>query len=238
MASNNNETPQQIATQASQAGFSGSGLTNIVAIVEAESSGNPTAINQNSNGSTDYGLAQINSIHGVSESAMFDPQQNLDEAYSLSADGTNFSPWVTYNTGAYQKYLGEAEGATSGIGQTGSSTSTGAATGSAGGSTTGSGAGSAAGSSATAGQTGAAAGTGSSSPTVVALDTQGQTQNIFGQLSSDLFSLGGSMTTIEKFFEGLLWFTHVQSWIRIACFLVGLPILAFGIYYVGKEIRA
>lgn len=233
-----NETPQQIATQAAQAGFTGTGLTDIVAIVEAESSGNPEAINQNTNGSTDYGLAQINSIHGVSQSAMFDPAQNLAEAYSLSDGGTNFAPWSTYNSGAYQKYLDEATGATSGIGASSTPANPITAATSAGGSTTGSGA-SKAGASNTAGQSGAAGQAGSgSSVTTVALDTQGQTLNIFGQIAADLADLTAPLSVIEKFFEGLLWFTHAQSWIRIGCFIGGLFILGFGLHYIGKEIRA
>jgi len=64
-------------------------------IAMAESSGNPNA--KSSTG--DYGLWQINSSHG--SEATLNPLGNAKSAVAISADGTDWTPWVTYNTGAY-----------------------------------------------------------------------------------------------------------------------------------------
>ena len=69
-------------------------------IARAESSGQQYATDNNSNGSTDRGYWQINSIHGALST--YDPAGNARAAVELSGDGTNWSPWVTWQTGAYQ----------------------------------------------------------------------------------------------------------------------------------------
>lgn len=80
------------------------GSSNIAAAVAlAESGGNPNAKNLNSNGTIDRGLWQINSIHGARST--FDPGKNADGAVAISSGGRNWRPWVTYNTGAYRKFL-------------------------------------------------------------------------------------------------------------------------------------
>jgi hypothetical protein len=64
------------------------------AIAMAESGGNPNAVNgSNSNGSTDRGLWQINSIHG-SQSTL-DPLANARAAVGISKGGTDWRPWCT-----------------------------------------------------------------------------------------------------------------------------------------------
>ena len=68
-------------------------------IAEAESSGQVNATNVNSNGSTDRGLWQINSIWGGQST--YNPAANARAAVQISHDGTDFSPWVTYTSGAY-----------------------------------------------------------------------------------------------------------------------------------------
>lgn len=73
------------------------------AIAEAESSGNAGATNNDSNGSTDRGLWQINSSHG--SQSTYDPLANARAAVAISSNGSNWSPWTTYKTGAYRKYL-------------------------------------------------------------------------------------------------------------------------------------
>jgi hypothetical protein len=77
------------------------------AVAMAESSGNSNAINHNSNGSTDYGLWQINSVHsgqfGTPGSRWLDPVYNAQMAHTLWKS-QGFRPWVTYNNGAYKKY--------------------------------------------------------------------------------------------------------------------------------------
>lgn len=63
------------------------------AIALAESGGNPQSTNSNSNGTTDRGLWQINSIHG--SQSTFDPLANAKAAVAISKNGTNWRPWCT-----------------------------------------------------------------------------------------------------------------------------------------------
>jgi Lysozyme like domain len=73
------------------------------AIAMAESSGRSGAIDNDSNGTQDQGLWQINSSHGLSN--MFNPLANARAAISISSNGTNWEPWVTYQTGAYEQFM-------------------------------------------------------------------------------------------------------------------------------------
>jgi hypothetical protein len=73
------------------------------AVALAESGGNPDASNTNTNGSIDRGLWQINSVHGAQST--FDVTGNVKSAISISGNGANWSPWVTYQTGAYKKFM-------------------------------------------------------------------------------------------------------------------------------------
>jgi hypothetical protein len=73
------------------------------AVALAESGGNPNAENHNTDGSTDRGLWQINSVHG--SQSTFDVAANTKAAIVISANGTNWHPWTTYNSGAYRKFL-------------------------------------------------------------------------------------------------------------------------------------
>lgn len=69
------------------------------AIAMAESGGNSTASNINSNGTLDRGLWQINSSNGSGSS--FDVMTNARAAVSMSGGGTNWRPWCTaYSDGA------------------------------------------------------------------------------------------------------------------------------------------
>lgn len=79
-----------------------------LAIFTAESGLYSKAVNYNSNGSVDSGIAQINSCHchWVDCSRLFDWRYNIDVAYQLSGGGKNWYPWTVYKTGAYRKYLG------------------------------------------------------------------------------------------------------------------------------------
>ena len=69
-------------------------------IARAESGGREDATDLNGGMSTDRGYWQINSIHGALST--YDPAGNARAAVQLSDDGTNWGPWVTYATGAYQ----------------------------------------------------------------------------------------------------------------------------------------
>ena len=81
------------------------------AICMAESRGNPNANNAgtNSDGSVDRGLMQVNSIHadmvGGDLDKLYDPKTNLDVAYSLSKQGTDWTPWSAYLNNNYLAFL-------------------------------------------------------------------------------------------------------------------------------------
>jgi len=87
------------ALWASVGGSRGAAFT-AAEIAMAESSGRQYATNLNGGRSTDRGYWQVNSVHG--SLSTYDPAGNARAAVLLSSDGTNWSPWVTYQTGAYQ----------------------------------------------------------------------------------------------------------------------------------------
>lgn len=93
----------QLAELAYAAGF---GTQSVVAaaVAMAESSGNPIIIVQDSNGTHDVGLWQINSVHGYSDSDMQIPSKNVVAAKAVY-DSQGWEGWTTYKTGAYKKYL-------------------------------------------------------------------------------------------------------------------------------------
>lgn len=106
--------PDQVAEVAQQAGFAyGKGLDIAVAIAKAESGYDADATNLNTNGTTDYGLWQINSVHlepggdlaGWTSKDLLDPAKNAQAAWIVSSHGTNFGPWVTYRTGAFKTWM-------------------------------------------------------------------------------------------------------------------------------------
>lgn len=87
------------------------------AIAMAESAGNPMSHNGNAGtGDNSYGLWQINMIGSLgparraqyglpSNEALFDPVTNARVAVAMSGNGTNWSPWTTYISGAFRRYL-------------------------------------------------------------------------------------------------------------------------------------
>lgn len=79
-----------------EGGWAGAAFT-AAEIARAESGGNPSAISPTS----DYGLWQINSSNRPG-SEMLNPFANAREAISLSGNGSNWSPWTTYTSGAYR----------------------------------------------------------------------------------------------------------------------------------------
>lgn len=101
--------PVQIAQLARNAGFPESAIPMAVSVALAESSGRAEAVNHgNSNGTSDYGLMQINTVHEdlLSSSNWADPQDNMNMAYQIWKNaGGNWSPWVTYDTGAVDQYI-------------------------------------------------------------------------------------------------------------------------------------
>lgn len=98
-------SPQDIAGYAKAAGFPQNELATAVAVAYAESGGNPQAVNnKNKNGSTDYGLWQINTVHGalLNQGDKFDPAANARMAYTIwKGAGSKWTPWSAYNNGSY-----------------------------------------------------------------------------------------------------------------------------------------
>lgn len=62
-------------------------------IVSCESSWNAKAKHTNTNLSTDYGLWQLNSIHGIADDVRLDPYQSTELAINMYRV-SGFSPWV------------------------------------------------------------------------------------------------------------------------------------------------
>ncbi|HUQ59133.1 transglycosylase SLT domain-containing protein [Lentzea sp.] len=117
-------SPEQIARHARAAGFDGQGLTIAVAVALAESGGDPRAHNSKPPDDS-YGLWQINMLGAMgperrgrygldSNRELFDPRVNAKVANSLSGDGKSWTPWSTYTSGAYRKYLDVARRAARG----------------------------------------------------------------------------------------------------------------------------
>lgn len=107
-------TDQQIATWAKQGGFTGDDVAIAVAVALAESGGRYAAVSApNVNGSRDYGLWQINSVHAdlFARYPQWWSVQNASMAKAVHAQqgwGVPGSPgrgWTTYSTGAYLLFL-------------------------------------------------------------------------------------------------------------------------------------
>lgn len=88
-----------------------------VAVAIAEHGGgtvSETAVNRNTNGSTDTGLWQINSVHQRthptwSTAWLKDPKNNAEAMAVVSKGGADWTPWSTYKDGKYRAYLERAE---------------------------------------------------------------------------------------------------------------------------------
>jgi hypothetical protein len=66
-----------------------------------------TATNKNTNGSTDYGLWQINSVHGFPAAELLTSTGNAHAAAAVYAK-QGWKAWTTYKNGQYQLYMGRA----------------------------------------------------------------------------------------------------------------------------------
>jgi soluble lytic murein transglycosylase-like protein len=103
---------------AQDAGFDTDSNT-AAAIALAESSGDPNAYNPEKNahlgpgyhdapdGKGSFGLWQIysNAHPEFDGQDLTDPQTNANAAYSIYAAAGGFSPWSTFKSGAYQRYM-------------------------------------------------------------------------------------------------------------------------------------
>lgn len=105
----------QIAAAVVSAGFPDP--VTAVAVALAESGGNTTATNRNGNGSTDYGLFQINSIHKaiLASGNWQNPVDNARMAKRVfDGSGGRFTPWVVFKTGRYALFMPRAKAAVGG----------------------------------------------------------------------------------------------------------------------------
>ena len=78
----------------------------MLAIMYAESNCRPNLDNSglNKNGSVDYGLFQINSVHGYSKEDLMDPEFNIKVAYKIYKS-QGLKAWSVYKSGKYLQYL-------------------------------------------------------------------------------------------------------------------------------------
>lgn len=115
-------SPLEIAAYARRAGFADDQLATMTAIALAESSGNAAAHNNNAaTGDNSRGLWQINMLGGLgperrqrfglqSDDQLFDPGTNAVVAKGI-ADSQGLNAWSVHRSGAYQRFLPEAQGA-------------------------------------------------------------------------------------------------------------------------------
>lgn len=90
-----------------KAGFAGRAKDTMAAIAYAESRFDPHAQLVNTDGSLDRGIVQINNRWHpeVSDQCAYTPLCAMEAAYRISKGGTDFTPWTTYNVGAYLPYV-------------------------------------------------------------------------------------------------------------------------------------
>jgi Lysozyme like domain len=97
-------TPSHIAQILHKQGFRNVGLETGVAIVLAESGGNTSAVSPpNRNGTIDYGMWQINSIHKFEY--VLDPIRATAWVWGFSHEGTSWTPWSVFNNLSYLTHL-------------------------------------------------------------------------------------------------------------------------------------
>lgn len=95
---------------AAKAGFSGNSQKTIVAIAQAESgldAARTSPPNTDAWHSVDRGIVQINNHWHpeVSDACAYDAQCAFGQAYRISQQGKDFSPWSTYRNGAYLHFF-------------------------------------------------------------------------------------------------------------------------------------
>jgi Lysozyme like domain len=98
----------QIAGYALAAGFPPNEIATATAVALAESGGNTEAQNRNTNGSYDYGLFQINTIHGplLNQGDKFNPLDNAKMALAVwQRAGNKWTPWTVYKSGTYRAQI-------------------------------------------------------------------------------------------------------------------------------------
>ena len=104
----------EIASAMRAAGWPEDAIPVGITVALAESGGNPRAVNRaNRNGSVDYGLFQINTVHGslLSQGDKFNPVDNARMALTVYRQaGNSWKPWSAYNNGSNKKYVSAVAG--------------------------------------------------------------------------------------------------------------------------------
>lgn len=93
-------------------GFAEADLPTALAVLLQESGGKVNAYNENTDGSRDYGLYQINDkAHPTYDPVLLgtNPSYNTDAAFDIFTTAGGWSPWVAYSSGAYQKQMERAQ---------------------------------------------------------------------------------------------------------------------------------
>lgn len=99
-------TPGQLYVLAQKAGWNRAQAVIAMAIAMAESGGKKNAINKkNTNGTEDYGLWQVNSVHGYDKNRLLnDGEYNAAAAYAIYKK-QGWAAWSVFKSGAYKSNL-------------------------------------------------------------------------------------------------------------------------------------
>lgn len=111
-------TTPQLVTLAKSVGLDANGAAIAAAVARAESGGKVDSIGgPNKNGTSDYGLWQINTVHTKKwnkDQLTSDANYNAQAMAAISSGGKNWKPWSSYNAGKHEKFMAEARAAASG----------------------------------------------------------------------------------------------------------------------------
>lgn len=106
----------QLYALARKAGLPPARAVTAAAVAMAESSGRTAETSSNPDGGTNVGLWQLDTKGkgaGYSVAQLQDPATNAQVMAKGSSNGTDWSAWETYVTGAYQQFVGGAAAAQS-----------------------------------------------------------------------------------------------------------------------------
>lgn len=110
------QDPLTVVSALRLAGFTGGTVAVMTAIAGAESTFDNEATHHNGDGSTDYGMFQINSKNTAYVPANFFPPGEGWKSVYLNAvaakkiyDAQGLRAWTTYTNGDYVKFLGQAQ---------------------------------------------------------------------------------------------------------------------------------
>lgn len=111
-------TINQALDAAKQGGWSGARLVLIVSIAMAESGLRTDAYNSKDPNGGSWGIVQINGAHfhsgGTTKTCALTPVCAFQYAYTLSKQGTDFTPWGAYTNGSYKQFEKDVAAAFSG----------------------------------------------------------------------------------------------------------------------------